>query len=102
MYRDNFESLWVVENGVKYLVIEPEHAILFRRREQLHMTQQQVADGAGIQLRQYQRLESGERNIRASSLRIALLVCKALDIDPYRFVPEALPESQDPVEGKHD
>ena len=34
-----------------------EHYILANRREELKMTQQQVAELAGIQLRQYQRLE---------------------------------------------
>ena len=44
--------------------IQLEHHILLQRRKELKMTQQKVADKAGIQLRQYQRLESGERNIR--------------------------------------
>lgn len=60
--------------------------ILAERREQLCLTQQEVADKAGIQLRQYQRFESGERALRSSTLRIALAVCDALMLDPHRFV----------------
>jgi transcriptional regulator with XRE-family HTH domain len=41
------------------------------------MTQQQVADKTRIQLRQYQRFESGERNLSSSSFDIA---CKALAV----------------------
>lgn len=59
--------------------------ILFQRRKELHMTQQQVADKAGVQLRQYQRLESGERDIFSASGNIMLPICKALMLDPYLF-----------------
>ena len=52
------------------------------------MTQQQVADAAHIQTRQYQRLENGERNISGASMRIGLSVCAVLKLDPYRFMPE--------------
>lgn len=65
--------------------LEPERAILKRRRDELKLTQQQVADNAGIQLRQYQRLESGERNISGESVRIMLSVCEVLKLDPYLF-----------------
>lgn len=51
------------------------------------MTQQEVADAAGILLRQYQRLESGERSMSSVSLRIGLAVCDVLGLDPHRFVP---------------
>ena len=37
--------------------------ILRHRREELHLTQQQVADRANIKLRQYQRFEMGERSL---------------------------------------
>lgn len=60
--------------------------MLVERREQLGLTQQEVADKAGIQLRQYQRFESGERALRSSTLRIALAVCDALMLDAHRFV----------------
>lgn len=63
-------------------------SILQKRRAELNMTQQQVADTAKIQLRQYQRLESEERSITSASARIMLSVCAALKLDPYLFLPE--------------
>ncbi len=60
--------------------------LLVERRDQLRLTQQEVADKAGIQLRQYQRFESGERALRSSTLRVALAVCDALMLDAHRFV----------------
>lgn len=72
--------------GETYDLLQMEHHILFQRRKELKMTQQQVADKAGIQLRQYQRLEKGERNISGSSGRIMLSICAALMLDPYLFL----------------
>ena len=48
---------------------------LAKQREALGLTQQQVADRAGILIRQYQRLESGERSLDSTSFRIGLNVC---------------------------
>ena len=48
-------------------IIPTAAAVLSERRQMLRMTQQEVADQANITLRQYQRLESGERNILTSS-----------------------------------
>jgi len=66
----------------------PDHGYLRHQREALNMTQQQVADAAGIQWRQYQRLESGERSMSSASLRIGLAICDVLQLDPHRFVPD--------------
>ena len=55
-------------------------SILSEKRQILRLTQQEVADRAKITLRQYQRLESGERNIMTSSFRLACRVIEALDI----------------------
>ena len=63
-------------------------SFLQKRRTELKMTQQQVADNAKIQLRQYQRLESEERSIISASARIMLSVCAVLKLDPYLFLPE--------------
>lgn len=60
------------------------HNILKNRREDMNLTQQ-VADQAEILLRQYQRLESGERDITGASARIMLSVCEVLKLDPYLF-----------------
>ena len=63
-----------------------EKDILLQRRKELQMTQKQVAERAGIQLRQYQRFEMGERNILSSSARIMLSICGVLKLDPYIFI----------------
>ena len=60
-------------------------SILSEKRQILRLTQQEVADRAKITLRQYQRLESGERNIMTSSFRLACRVIEALDMDVSKF-----------------
>lgn len=65
--------------------IPTDSMMLRRQREALGLTQQQVADIAQITLRQYQRFESGERDLSSSSFRIGLNVCKALRIDPMYY-----------------
>ena len=87
MYNDNFVSSKKSSLGSGWVTILPDHAILQERRKELGLTQQQVADMAQIQLRQYQRLESGERSMGSASMRIGLAVCAVLELDPYRFVP---------------
>jgi len=61
--------------------VRSEASILKNAREKLGMTQQQVADNAKIQLRQYQRFESGERNLSSSSFNIACRILDALQLD---------------------
>ena len=77
------------EYGSDVFMMQLEHHILKSRREQLGLTQQQVADKAKIQIRQYQRLESGERSISSASMRIGLCVLAVLKLNPYSFFPEA-------------
>ena len=52
-------------------IIPTAAAVLSEKRQILRLTQQEVADRAKITLRQYQRLESGERNILTSSFGLA-------------------------------
>ena len=52
----------------------------------LGLTQQEVADKATIQLQQYQRIESGEREIVRASLAVAYNILKALEIDLDKFM----------------
>lgn len=89
-YNDNFtypESEPLVVDGLVFdLVLHPEHAPLKLRREEMHLSQQQVADAANITLRQYQRFESGERSMSSASMRIGLSICHVLQLDPYRFI----------------
>ena len=93
-YNDNFTFPQepVEEDGTQWITLYPEHAPLYYRRKELGMTQQQVADAAGITLRQYQKFESGERNMSAASMRIGLSICHVLKLDPYRFI--TLPTSK--------
>ena len=70
----------------KFIIGQEDHQVLRSRREQLGLTQQQVADRARIQLKQYQRLETGERHLSGCSMRIGLAVCAVLLLDPYDCV----------------
>lgn len=62
--------------------------ILRQRREELRLTQQQVATQAHILWGQYHRLETDERDIVDASARVLLSVCAVLQLDPYLFFPE--------------
>ena len=74
----------MISQGWKLCRVE-EKDILKDFRDKLGFTQQQVADRAKIQLRQYQRFESGERALSSSSFRIACAVIKALELDVTKF-----------------
>jgi transcriptional regulator with XRE-family HTH domain len=65
--------------------VRSERRILQDAREELGLTQRQVADAAKIRLRQYQRFESGERNLTSSSFDIARRVLDALGLDLSAF-----------------
>ncbi|MCG9968679.1 helix-turn-helix domain-containing protein [Pelotomaculum terephthalicicum JT] len=64
----------------------PERAILKKHREKLGLTQQQVADIASINIRQYQRFESGERRISGTSFRIGAAIADILELDVHELV----------------
>ena len=66
-------------------IIPTAAAVLSEKRQILRLTQQEVADRAKITLRQYQRLESGERNILTSSFSLACRVIEALNMDVSKF-----------------
>ena len=66
-------------------IIPTAAAVLSEKRQMLRLTQQEIADRAKITLRQYQRLESGERNILTSSFGLACRVIEALDMDVSKF-----------------
>ena len=76
-------------NGEEYFVGVDDAGVLKQRRKHLGLTQQQVAKYAGIQVKQYQRLESGERSILGASMRIGLAICAVLKLDPYDFITNA-------------
>lgn len=66
-------------------IMMTDRAILYNRRKELGITQQQVADRAGIKLIQYQRFERGERSMASASLRIGMAISDVLKLDPHRF-----------------
>ena len=64
---------------------KPWANILREKRVTLRMTQQEVADNAKIKLQQYQKFESGSRDIMTSSFRIACRVIEALGMNISDF-----------------
>lgn len=83
-----FKETTQIINGETYVLMQQTHQILRQRRLELGMTQAQVADAAGILLRQYARIEGQEGAFRSSGARIFLSVCAVLKLDPYMFFPE--------------
>ena len=67
------------------LAMLPEQAILKRARAKLGLSQQQVADKAGIHMQQYQKFEAGTRNLSSSTFHIACRVLEALELDIVRY-----------------
>lgn len=72
-------------------LVESPIAFLKQRRQELGLTQKQVAETAGIKLRRYQRYEDGEVDFRSADFDSAMAVCYALKIDPYDVFPEYRP-----------
>lgn len=86
MFNDTYKEPTEVIFGETYQRVQLEHHILKQRRLEFSLTQQQVADKAGIQLRQYTRIESGERSLQSTSFRVVMSICNALALDPHRFI----------------
>ena len=74
--------------GRDWEFMQQSHHMIRQRREELKLTQQEVAEKAGILLRQYTRFETGERDICSSSARIVLSISAVLKLDPYVLFPE--------------
>ena len=68
----------------KQITIETE--MLKQHRLAMGYSQQDVAVLVGIHIRQYQRLEYGERSMSAASMRLGLAVCAVLKIDPFQLI----------------
>ena len=49
-------------------------------------SQMQAAVIAGVSLKTYQRLETGERDILKASMATGMRICAALGIDPGRLI----------------
>ena len=64
----------------------PENWILIGKRKGLGLTQEEVAEKAGVTLKQYQSYEScAGREFSSSSMRIVGQVLAALELDPTDF-----------------
>ena len=66
--------------------ITRESEMIRKARMKLGYSQQQVATMAGMQIRQYQRFEYGEREVHHVNLRAGLLMCAALELDPVILI----------------
>ena len=56
---------------------------LTEKRLQVGLSQQQVADAAGMSLKVYQRLENGEMSFGDVRLKYGLMICSTLHLDPF-------------------
>ena len=75
-----------VSRDGQYFKALADNGILASRREQLGLSQQQVADKAGISLGLYQRLEYSKDNLAGCSMKVGLAVCAVLLLDPYEMI----------------
>lgn len=80
-----FRAIGGSERGIA-VVEQPAHVTLRRARERCGMPLQQVADACGINIHQYQKFESGERDIAGCAFATGLRLCKELGIDPWEFL----------------
>lgn len=66
-------------------LVKTGSTIIREHREDLGMTQQQVANKVGITVRQYQRYESGEKSIYSASFQIGVRLFKILRLEIKEF-----------------
>lgn len=50
------------------------------------LTQKQLADGAGINIRQIQKMESGEYALENITLKNAISIADFLEVDPHELL----------------
>jgi len=63
-----------------------EATILRNRRQELKLTQQDVALETGMHIRQYQRYEYDESDIGYAPVKYVLRLCLTLELDPYELI----------------
>lgn len=76
-----------VSRDGRYTKVLADNVILKTRRNQLGLSQQEVADRVGVSLGLYQRLEYEASNLAGCSMRVGLAVCAVLMLDPYEMLP---------------
>ena len=59
--------------------------VLKKHRQKLGLTLHQVADKAGIQIKQYQRFEAGDRELSDAGSITVYKVLKALEMDVEKY-----------------
>ena len=71
-----------------WLTVAPlsDDSIIKNARLDIGLTQMEVADILGISTRQYQRYESGEKELAESPFQLGVAICELLHLDPYDFV----------------
>lgn len=81
-------GLWHALTASDGSVISYQHfdEIFTNRRRQMKMTQQEVADKAGIPLRNNQKFETRNNPFHSRGAESVLLVCKVMDLDPYELL----------------
>ena len=79
------EELWERMNRYEELGQPLQKTTLKEQRLGLGLTQAQVAERAGITLQQYQKFESGQRELMNASFRIACRVLQALEMDVKEY-----------------
>lgn len=60
--------------------------ILWERRLELNMTQEAVALDVGISVAHYQFFEYGQRSMMKANMKLGLLICATLELDPYELI----------------
>ena len=69
-----------------FMLDRVSHARFIREaRERLGLTQQEVANRAGISLDFYRSFENGNRQLANTKIAIALPICMTLQLDPAAF-----------------
>ena len=63
-----------------------EARMLRQRREELNLSQLEVASEAYISIQSYQRYEYGVVKLSNANMKQGLRICAALEIDPYELV----------------
>ena len=63
-----------------------ESQILRSARKKSGLSQLQLATELDMQVRQYQRLEYGERPFSSVNIRVGLTLCRILQLDPFDMV----------------
>jgi DNA-binding XRE family transcriptional regulator len=81
----HYDKLPVGNKGA-WVLVRKQCSILKERRLSLGLTQEQVAERARIHINQYQKFESGERELYSASFRVGVSICIVLRIDPSTFV----------------